>query len=405
MDKLDELFNNPLKFSVLDKGTPFAANLKVLIQSRMGEEKNCDLPYRLKRMGGQYLGLENEGNNYRRYEEMAVYGKGCNWNCINAPSSAYDYAYSNEFDYTVDYFSMVSQFYLGMVENEEFPFEKMINGTHKDREDFLGVIDFVSCGDSIRDELLEHMGISNLKDTDDIASMALILSTAYVHYDINGIEFPKEWKELLSKTYRQMFLLRLEMYEDTELSIPLDIPKLEQEYENMREGYIIEYLDYFMDYLKRYLFKESKSTYVSMIPMLMSVLFCYHINEEGTPVAFYMYSSKELKEYTDLKEKYPGSSYVDRMDKMLPLLMDPAGKKETAYGGFYVPFGDEELEGAVTMEYGFYDEEYVCCYMYYADMELVIPKVFPMMMSYFHHLLDEFKKEVENYEGSMVKTA
>ena len=402
MDKLDELFNDPLKYSVLDRNTDFSANLKVLIQSRMGNIKNHTLPYRLKRTGGQYLGIESERRNYRRYEGMEVYGEGCNWNHICAPTSVYDYAYCNEFDYDVDYFTMVSQFYLGMLEQVEFSFEELINGSPEDREDYLGTIGFVICGDSIRDELLEYMEISNVKDADDIAALALILSTAYVHYDINGLTFPKEWKERLCTTFQQMYILKLEMDEKIGMPIPPDIPRLEEEYEEVRKEYIIEYLDYYIGgVLKSYLFRESKSVYPDIIPILMSVLFSFQTTEDGSPLCFYMYSSKELKEYKDLKEKYPDSSYVERMDKFLPLLLDPAGKEDTAYGGFYVPY-DEKF--AVAMANGYYDEEYVCCYMYFSDDDFNIPKAFSMTMSYFIHLLSEFKKEVELNEG-LVKTA
>lgn len=399
MDRMDELFTDPLKYSVLDRGTQFASNLKVLIQSRLGDSKNKALPYRLKRTGGQFLEVHSELKNYRRYEEMSLGTKGSNWAHICGATSTYDYAYCKEFDYGVDYFSMVAQFYLGILECGEFSFDNLINGTAEEREEFLGGIGFVVCGDSIRDELLEYVGIYSVKEADDIAALALILSTAYVYYDIHGMRFPKKWREQLSKTWQQMYILKLEMDEDIE--IPVDTAKLEEEYEDVRKEYILTYLDYFLKYLQSYFIKESKSVYPDVIPMLMSVLFGFHVSEDGTPLCLYYFSLKELKEYENLKEKHPDSSYVERMDKMLPILMDPAQKKEDAYGGYCPPWDEEN---AVVMEYGFYDEEYVCVYMYYADADFVIPDAFPMTASYFHYLLEEFKKEVENNER-MVKAS
>lgn len=404
MEKFDELFSDPLKYSILDRTTPFARNLKTLILSRMGEGNNHCMPYRLKRTGGQYLEVVNERKNYSCYENEALYTKGCNWNYVHGATSVDSYAYANCFDYSVSYFALIAQFYLGLLEYGDYSFEDLINGTAEDREDFLGNLYFVCCGESIREELLESMDISSIEEAEDLASLTLILSSAYIHYYFCGMTFPKEWRQQLCEIYQQMVLLGLEMDDKIGLSIPPDISKLEKEYKEMEKGYIMEYLDYFMDYLEDYFNKESNSVYPDFMPMLMSVLFSFQVDEEGCQAHLYMYSSKELKEYKDLREKYPDSSYVERMDKMLPLLLDPAGKKETAYGGFNIPFGENE-KGAVCMEYGYYDEEYICCYMSFNEENMSIPRAFPMVMSYFHHLLNEFKKEVEFDGGKMVKTA
>lgn len=403
--KIEDVFSNPQKLAVLNSKTRFSANLSTLIKCRIGGVKNQPMPYRLKREGGQYLGVVEEKSNFVRYESEAIVGKGCNWNCIYAPTSEYDYY--NEFDYNLSYFCMVTQCYLSMLYQGEEDFEKLITATPEEREDFLGTLGFMLCGESIRDEILEIMGIGSLKDADDIAALSLFLSAAYVHYYINSIPFPEEWKEMLCKNYKQMFLLHLEMEEGVELPTDKEgMEKLEEEYEDLDDGYIISYLDYFLDYIEMYFYNESKSVYPALMPMIMAALFTFQASEEGEGAYLYMYSSKELKEYRDLKEKYPDSPYVEKIDKMMPFLLDPVGIKETAFGGCFIPWRAEDGTNA-CVEYGFFDEEYAYCYMCFADEdEIQVPSSFSMAMSHFIHLLGEFKKEVETYgENEMVRSA
>lgn len=379
MIDMDLLFHNREIMDVLDKETPFSYNLYRAIVCRMEQNESEELPYHYIRRGGQVLSVDKNKDAYRMfYLDYIPCGRGWNANYMTGPTdySCY-YNCRDYFDYDSRFMGYVSDLYLGiLMEGDEDNFTECLSGSDEGCVDYVEVIGAISIEDGLCDEIGNRYEPESGELSAGRIARLLILSCAYVHAFINSSTIPAQWEEELNSSYDM--LKKAEKHHGEWMNLEED-----------EDGCM--YLHSFLDTMAEML-TDNKDSYPVLIPLLLDVHFSMRQNCGGSGISLYFFSSREMAEYRHLRECYPESPYIERMDKLLTYLEDPADKKEVAEEGTY-----EAYEDFISMHCGYVGDEYVCAYLFYED-KVCMPKAFPLIAAYFDGLLEEFKKEVEKYE-------
>lgn len=120
-----------------------------------------------------------------------------------------------------------------------------------------------------------------------------------------------------------------------------------------------EYMDCFLTVLEDTADCSQEGTLMVM-DLLLNVHFSYAMDHHEKTPTLYFFRSNLLKEYKELREQCEEIELVSYLDKLVPLLEDPA-----------FMFSGEAMDGFVleaetcVVESGYTKEEYICCYYYY----------------------------------------
>ena len=120
-----------------------------------------------------------------------------------------------------------------------------------------------------------------------------------------------------------------------------------------------EYMDCFLDVLQDTIECSMKGTRIILDPLL-NVHFSYSMDQHEKTSTLFVYKSKPLKEYKLLREMGKDSILVSYLDRLVPMLEDPA----FMFPGEELEYFNLEPESCVV-NYGYTDEEYICGYYYY----------------------------------------
>lgn len=173
------------------------------------------------------------------------------------------------------------------------------------------------------------------KDKVQIHIKTILLCAFYLYHNVNGTIMEEELCETMNTNFCTCF------------------PELERNGE--------EYMDVFLSVLND-LLDCSQEGICILIDLFLNVHFSYAMDHNEITPTLFCFMSKPLKEYKELREKYAGNELVTYLDKLVPMLEDPA-----------FMFPGETLDymlldpGACVVEYGYTAEEYVCAYYYYEN--------------------------------------
>lgn len=285
----------------------------------------------------------SEGRATQGYYNTACEEIGWSWSKITGPSQSSEYYYSDYFNRRrTDYFEHAYFIYFDL-----FRFKSL--------ETVRGRLDSLMCcqtlealRDKINDlaiEVLDYEELVNMivcakedgREDEEIDMVTvvktLILCAYYLYHSVNGTSMESD----LTKTMNGNFCLCF--------------PEEEIDAE--------EYMDHFLTVLEGAV-DCSEEGMKFVMDLLLNVHFSYATDQHEKTPTLYFYRSKSLKTYKDLREHYAGDELVAYLDKLVPMLEDPAFMID----GIFMDSFMLEPETCVV-ESGYTNEEYVCCYYYY----------------------------------------
>lgn len=284
------------------------------------------------------------GKSLQEFHNTACEEDGWSWTKITGPSSPTEYCYTKYFggrntDYfEIAYFLYFDLFRWELLEEAQHRIEPLLHcETLKElkgrvNELAVEVVDF----DEIVN-MLEWPQSGDVKLSESVnevvAVKTMLLCAYYLYHGVNGTSMDAELRKLLNKNFCLCF------------------PEEEVDGE--------EYMDCFLGVLEDVVDCSDEGRLMVM-DLILNVHFSYAMDQHEKTPTFYFFKSKPLQEYKSLREKYEGNELVSYLDKLVPMLEDPA---------FMMPgecLFDFVLEPETCIvESGYTKEEYVCCYYYY----------------------------------------
>lgn len=321
------------------------------------------------------INYNGEGKQSQGYHNIGCEEKGWSWCKITGPNDPSEYYYQDYFDKCdTTCFELVYGLYFEIFRFQDTePSRKLVEhvlgmNTMKELEAYMDpmlgeVYDFHELIDMIKQDLDEEK-----KDDLQIHIKTLLLCAYYLYHHVNELVMDDKLCETMNANFRICFP------------------------ETKRNGE--EYMEVFLSVLDDLLECSHEGTSILM-DLFLNVHFSYAMDHNEITPTLFCFMSKPLKEYKELREKYAGSELVTYLDKLVPMLEDPA-----------FMFPGEGLDymlldpGACVVEYGYTDEEYVCGYYYYEkpwdsnQREYVnYDYAFSLARKCFEVLLEELKRQ------------
>ena len=324
---------------------------------------------------GLIYNQQNGGNS--AYGNIGCDEQGWSWNIITGPREPNEYYYCDYFDHEstrffeyayVTYFELLRNRTLNEVQDRIQKLMGLTTLASMDRQilqysynelDVQGLLeDFKFSMEEDREEKLEFHELEILK--------LIVLSANYLYTRINNLEMDIKHTDFLNRSFAYYYP------------------------EEMLTA--VGYLDFFMDTLEEIL-ECSLGGKKVLMDYILNVHFSYVTDENEKTPTLYMFTSKPLKEYQQLKSRNPDHELVPYLDKLVCLLENPACKNPAE------PLSEFYLEpNTVAMVSEYTEEEYICCYYYYERpgeefTEYVkYDQAFSIARKCFMILLDDMKK-------------
>lgn len=360
---MEKILVNPRVKEVFNSNTPFTRTLSEAILAKMDGRKEAPLPFSYKKKGRDIVGVSKSCKGYTSYKYP--HGNGWDWELICSASSDYDFAYAG-YDYSMGLMTLVSTHYLTYIEQGRC--EGLVELLQKEYlQPFFESLDCeIMETEILREEYMERMADTGCMsdDVEEKLYRFICLAMAYIDFYVYSDSLlPQEYVTEMNK-------LGSSFYDD--------------------EVITDEYLDYFLG-LIGYSF-NTHTAFRECFPYFLNGYYLSHSNENGSQLYTFMYSSEHMAEYRKLREAYPDSPYISRLDTLVRQLEDYCGIGEDAMGGF-VPWGDDE----VVVNSVYTENEYICIYAYYDEEEcrVSVSEHFSLLSSCFEGLFAEFKQSLE----------
>lgn len=288
------------------------------------------------------INYNGNGKQSKEYYNIACEEEGWSWCQITGPNDPAEFSYQNYFEECdTTCFELAYGLYF-----EIFRFQET-ESSRKLVDRVLGMKtmkELEACMGPLLGEVYSfHELITMIKEEMDGKKMAdvkhyiktLLLCAYYLYHHVNELVMDEELCETMNTNFCSCF------------------PRLERNGE--------EYMEVYLSVLDDLLECSQEGTSMLM-DLFLNVHFSYAMDHNEITPTLFCFMSKPLKEYKELREKYEGNELVTYLDKLVPMLEDPA-----------FMFPGETLDymlldpGACVVEYGYTAEEYVCAYYYYEN--------------------------------------
>lgn len=285
-----------------------------------------------------------KGRSPQGYHNIGCEEEGWSWCKITGPNDSSEYYYNDYFEHRkTDYFEYAYAFYFEMFrwKSSELA-QNIINGIlHcttldeiKKRTNELAE-EVLDLEEMVRVLEWEQKEEQNESQPADIVTCVktIILCGYFLYHAVNGTTMAPELTKTMNANFCTCF--------------PEE--KIDAE----------EYMDCFLSVMEESMDCSSEGTLLLM-DLLLNVHFSFAMDDNEKTPTLYFFKSKPLKEYKELREQYKETELVAYLDKLVPMLEDPA-----------FMFPGEGLDGfmlvpeSCVVEYGYTKEEYICCYYYY----------------------------------------
>lgn len=310
----------------------------------------------------------------QEYRNIGANENGWDWSYITGPNSSSEFYYNGTFgNHSSTYFEFAYAIYFSlfrsMTEDEADKTIHQIMACKTDEEtktlfenkisDYYELEEIIedikwNCQESLADELL---------DINDSLKMVILCSYYIFHY-INGTVMDENLLMKMNDVFCNL----------------LPYEKVNAE----------EYMDCFLSELEDNI-NCSMEGKREVMDLLLNVYFSFAQNSHGTTPTLFIFKSSPLLEYKKLKQKCGDSPLIDYIDRLVPMLEDPA---------FMFP-GDEldyfVLDPEVcVVNHAYTEYEYICAYYYYdssPETEIVkYDNAFSLARKCFEVLLEELRR-------------
>ena len=284
-----------------------------------------------------------EGRAAQEYHNTACEEEGWSWFKITGPNHSSEYYYNDYFDkqktecFETVYFIYFDLFRWKSQEAAKRIIEQLMccdsvkELKGKINELTVEVLDFEEMVDMIR-WIQEEAGQEEEADM-GVCIKTMLLCGYYLYHRVNGINMDTELLSWMNSNFCICF------------------PEEEIDAE--------EYMDCFLNVLENTA-DCSDEGILMVMDLLLNVHFSYAMDHHEKTPTLYFFKSDVLKEYKEVREQHVGNELVTYLDKLVPLLEDPA-----------FMLSGEIMEGFVlepetcVVESGYTSKEYICCYYYY----------------------------------------
>lgn len=311
------------------------------------------------------------------YKKIGCKEQGWSWGLITGPSESSEFYSSDFFDKEdTELFEFFTIFYFGL-------FRTLGEAEAKVRlERLLSVKDF-----SEADPLLDGFLLEDL----DLSEAVECMKWYYTEKIEESDEMPIEgfWLLVYGAYYLYCYSQDTSLKEEEMIRF--------NRYYGLCTGelrHVEEYLNIFLDRITECIDCSEDGSRL-LLDTLLSLLFSYNRNGEGTTPTAYFYSSKPLKEYKELRMRALLHPLIPCLDRLSALLEDPASMIEESHELRF-----DIWDGECMTTYGYTKEEYICCYYYYDDyfeqQKCVVQYsyVFALARKCFQILMDAFKSDI-----------
>lgn len=323
------------------------------------------------------------GKTSQGYQNIGAKESGWDWNLITGPNTSSEYCYSNFFNgHSTEHFESAYAFYFHLFremrpEGAKEIVERMM--ACKEVEEMQNLIDRFVVEVLSLDEIMENIRWLEEEsfeggevDELDVLKM-LVLCGYYLYHYIDGTRMEEDLLKKMNDTFFPYFA-----EEDMDAQ---------------------DYMDSFLDTLEEELDCSIEGKRLIM-DLIFNVHFSYSVDAGGQTPTLYFYKSYPLLEYKKLREQCSDTELVAYLDKLVPMLEDPA----FMFPGDTLDYFFLESDSCVV-SYGYTKQEYVCAYYYYdnswEDKEdfVKFDFAFSVARKCFEVLLAQLKAEMSNQVG------